>query len=83
MSRVTRWFFVVMPSGCLKLGEDLNDFPRDLKALFDRLVAVGICAELDTLGDIARPRQLLAEEVGRLGLEKQLGLEVESGESPR
>ena len=49
-----------------------------LELALDRLVRVGVDAQRDRLWHIARLRQLLAQQLRRIGLGKQLGLEIQA-----
>ena len=61
------------------LGQDLEDRAGDAQAAFDRLVGVGVGAEGDRAGAVAGAGELGAEESGGVGLDEDLGLEVEAG----
>ncbi|MNI48773.1 hypothetical protein D3C73_1033530 [compost metagenome] len=63
----------------LGLQHHLDQLAGQLELAFDRLIRVGIDAQRDRLRHVARFRQFLAQQLGRVGLGKQLGLEVEPG----
>ena len=48
-------------------------------AFFDRLVGVGVAADVDRLAGVVLLGQLVAEDVGEVGLGEQLRLEVQAG----
>jgi hypothetical protein len=60
------------------LGEQLEHAARDAIALLDRLVGIGVGAERDRLADVARLREFGAQQLDRVGLREQPGLEVEA-----
>ena len=61
------------------LGQDLEDRAGGAQAAFDRLVGVGVGTEGDGAGAVAGAGELGAEESGGVGLDEDLGLEVEAG----
>ncbi len=60
------------------LGEHLDQSARDAVAAFDRLVAVGIGAESERRDAIAGARELVLQQLDRVGLGEELGLEIEA-----
>lgn len=50
----------------------------ELELAFDRLVRIGVDAQRDRLRHVTRLRQLLAQQLRRIGLGEQLGLEVQA-----
>ncbi len=62
--------------------QHLQDRARDLPLALDRLIGIGVGAERDGVGLIARMRQLALQQLGRVRLGVELGLEVEAGRVP-
>ena len=62
----------------MKALQHLQQAAGDLQLPLDGLVGVGVGAELDELGHIAGARQLLLEQLDRIGLVKKFALEVQS-----
>ena len=62
----------------LRLQHHLDQLTGQLELALDRLVRIGIDAERDRLRDVAWPGQLLAQQLRRIGLGKQLGLEIQA-----
>lgn len=52
---------------------------RQPPLLLDRLVRVGVAADVDRLAGVVLLRQLVAKDVGEVGLGEQLGLAVQAG----
>jgi hypothetical protein len=63
----------------VEIGEHLQDRPRDLELALDRLVGIGVGAHRHHVGPILRRSELGFEQFRRLGLEQDLGLEIEAG----
>jgi hypothetical protein len=68
---VTRWFFVIIEHG--------EAAARDLHLSLDGLVRVGDTADRDRLRLPLRREQLLAQQLRRVLLHHDLGLEIEAG----
>ena len=79
MSRVTRWFLVTMPTGLLKSRQHLQDRARDLELALDRLVGIGVGAHRHHVGPVLGRGELGGQQLGRLRLEQDPGLEIEAG----
>src|SRR5712692_1762951 len=62
----------------LEFRQDFENASRNPVLALDRLVAVGIGAERNGARPVARPGELLAQQLRRVGLGEELGLEVES-----
>jgi len=52
---------------------------RDAVLAFNRLVRIGAGANIDDLRAIPAPRQLLLEQLRRIDLVEELGLEIQAG----
>lgn len=55
-----------------------DQLPGQLELAFDRLVRIGVDAQCDGLRYVARLRQFLAQQLRRVRLGEQLGLEVQA-----
>lgn len=59
------------------LQHDLDQLAGQLELAFDRLVRIGVDAQCNRLRHVTRFRQFLAQQMRRIGLGEQLGLEVQ------
>src|SRR5688572_10412048 len=66
-------------NGLIGFGTDFTLASRDPVLAFYRLVSIGIDADHEVGAAVAGFRQLLAEKVGRVGLRRKPGFEVDAG----
>lgn len=55
-----------------------DQLARQLELAFDRLVRIGVDAQRDRLRHVTRLRQFLAQQLRRIGIGEQLGLEIQA-----
>ena len=77
MSRVTRWFLVMIADRIAELGQHLQAAARDAEPALDRLVGIGHAAHHQHLRLPLLRVQLLAQQRRRVFLDQDLRLEVE------
>ncbi|KAG1292487.1 hypothetical protein G6F64_013660 [Rhizopus arrhizus] len=61
-----------------RLQHHFDQLAGQLELAFDRLVRVGVDAQRDRLWHVSRLRQLLAQQLRRIGLGEQRGLEIQA-----
>ncbi len=66
-------------AGMARLGQHLQQLARHAIAFLDRLVGIGVGAEVDRGRPVAALRQRGAQQLGGIGLGVKLGLEVQPG----
>ena len=62
-----------------RLGEDLEDRARHALVALDWLIGIGVRTDRDGFADVARARKLSSQQVARIDLVEQLGLEIDAG----
>ncbi len=60
-----------------RLGQYLDQSPRELQSPLDRLIGVGVHAKSDGRHPVAGPSQLAPQLLGRIGLVEKPGFEIE------
>ena len=65
--------------GIVELAQHTEDLAGDLQLALDRLVGIGVGAHGDHVGAVFRRGELRREQLGGVGLEQDLGLEIEAG----
>ena len=63
----------------IELAADFDDRARDFPLALDRLIGVGVDADHDLRAFVSRPRQLLAQKLGRVRLREDARLEIDAG----
>ena len=65
--------------GIVELAQHAEDLAGDLQLALDRLVGIGVGAHGDHVGPVFRRGELGVQKLGGVGLEQDLGLEIEAG----
>ena len=63
----------------VEVAQHAQDLARDLELALDRLIGIGVGAHGHHVGPVLRRGELGHEQLGGVGLEQDLGLEVEAG----